>query len=120
MSFYISPGELRTKIRIQKQIKIGTGSFATTEWVDLGNTASVDTPRYVMAKWFAKIVGSQTELSASTQSLDFATVTIRYNSEISEMCQIVKDSIAYQIMNISDPNQHKQWQEIYVKAAVNS
>lgn len=117
--FYINPGELRTKIRIQKQVTIGTGSFATKEWIDLGNNASTDPPKYINARWVPTIKGTQVELSDSTQSLDYATVTLRYNSAINNRCRIVKDDIAYQILSVNDPTQHMQWMQIEVKAAVN-
>lgn len=120
MSFYINPGELRTPIRIQKQAKTGTGSFAAVGWVDIGNASSTDPPKYIRSRWIASIKGTQTELSDSTQSLDTATVTIRYNSAVNNQCQIIKGGIAYQILDVSDPTQHKQWLQIDVKAAVNS
>lgn len=118
--FYINPGELRTQIRIQKQVKTGTGSFATVDWVDLGNTSSTDPAKYINSRWVPTIKGMEKELSDSTQSLDYATVTIRYNSMVNNRCQVIKDGITYQILSVNDPTQHRQWLEIEVKAAVNS
>gem|GEM_PF-3452172 len=34
--FYINPGELRTKIQIQKLERGGSGSFAPVLWLDIG------------------------------------------------------------------------------------
>ena len=116
--FYINPGEMRTQIRIQKPVKTGTGSFSTTTWIDLGNTKDTNTPKYVSCRWTPKIKSTVTTLSDSTQSLDFATITIRYRSDITAQCRIVKDRINYLILSISDPTQHLQWMQIDVKAAV--
>ena len=116
--FYINPGELRTKIRIQYKKKVGTGSFAKDSWIDIGNASDTDTPRYIMAKWEA-LKGAEKWIADSLQAVGSATVTIRYNSAVSEQCRIVCDGINYQIVDIGDPTQHKQWTQITVKAAVN-
>lgn len=118
--FYINPGELRTKVRIQKRVKTGTGSFAAIDWVDLGSTSSTDPAKYINSRWIPAIKGMEKELSDSTQSLDYATVTIRYNNMVNNQCQVIKDGIVYQILSVNDPTQHRQWLEIEVKAAVNS
>ena len=119
MSFYINPGELRTKIRIQRKVTTGTGSFAKTTWVDLGNTSDTDPPKYTLCKWVPTIKGTQAQLSDSTQSLDYATATIRYKGAITVRCQVLKDGITYQILDVGDPTQHRQWLQIEAKAAVN-
>ena len=120
MIFYINPGELRTKIRIQKPIKEGTDDFSKTAWVDLGNTSETDTPKYIRCRWESTVKGTQAQLSDSTQSLDYATATVRYRPDISTKCRIIKDGITYMILVAADPNQHKRWLQIEVKAAVNS
>jgi len=117
--FYFNPGDLRTKIRIQQPVKVGTGSFATTTWVDSGNTADTDPPRYTMASWVAKIKDTLTTLSDSTQTIDSGTATIRYNAAVTPQCRIVKDGIIYELLAPPvDPMQHKQWMLLEAKAAM--
>lgn len=116
--FYINPGELRTKIRIQYKKVTGIGSNKTTEWVDFGNTYSTDAPRYIMAKW-ESLKGIEKWMADSVQALDTANVTVRYKPSLTTACRIVCDGINYQIVDVGDPTQRKQWQIITVKAAVN-
>lgn len=115
--FYINPGELRTRIRIQYKKKIGTGSFAKDTWPDLGNTSDTDSPRYIMAKW-EPLKGIEKWMADSAQALDTASITIRYNAALTAACRIVNGGINYQIVDISDPTQRKQWQTVTVKAVV--
>jgi len=116
--FYINPGELRTKIRIQKSVKTGTGSFASVSWMDIGNTSESDTPRYILSKWEA-LKGAEKWAADSVQAVGGATVTTRYNPQINEICRIICGDTVYQIVDIGDPTQKKQWLQITVKAAVN-
>jgi len=116
-AFYINPGELRTQIRIQKQITVGTGSFATKPWVDFGNTSDTDPPRYVYAKW-ESVKGLELWAADSVQAVDTNIVTVRYNPALNAACRIICGGITYQITDVSDPTQHKQWQQIRVMGAV--
>jgi SPP1 family predicted phage head-tail adaptor len=116
--FYINPGELRTKIRIQRPVKVGKGSFAKIIWPDLGSTLETDPPKYIYAKWQA-LKGAEKWIANSLQAVGTGTVTIRYNPAVTEPCRIVRDGINYQIVDIGDPTQRKQWLQITVKAAVN-
>ena len=115
--FYINPGELRTKIRVQKPVTTGMGINKNTSWVDLGNMTDIDAPRYIMAKW-EPLKGMAKWIADSVQAIDSATVTIRYNSAVTEQCHIVCNGTNYEIVDIGDPTQHRQWQQITVKAAV--
>jgi SPP1 family predicted phage head-tail adaptor len=116
--FVIQAGELRTKIRIQKQIATGSGTKKVISWPDLGNTSEADPPRYIYAKW-ASLKGIEKWMADTVQALDTASVTIRYNAAVTAACRVICDGINYQIVDISDPTQHKQWLQITVKAAVN-
>jgi SPP1 family predicted phage head-tail adaptor len=115
--FYINSGDLRTQIRIQKQTTSGTGSFATKKWVDLGNTSDTDPPRYVYAKW-ESVKGLELWAADSVQAADTNIVTIRYNPAVNAACQIICGGITYQIKDVSDPTQRKQWLQIRVMGAV--
>ena len=46
----INSGDLSTRIRIQRKVSIGSGSFKAEEWVDIGNKAASDPPRVKYAK----------------------------------------------------------------------
>lgn len=116
--FYINPGEVRTKIRIQKPVKTGTGSFATVSWVDIGSTSDSNPPRYILSKWEA-LKGAEKWAADSVQAVGWATMTVRYNADITEQYRIVREGVVYQIVDIGDPTQKKQWLQITVKAAVN-
>ena len=116
-TFYINPGELRTKIRIQYSKQTGTGINKETEWVDLGNASSSDPPRYIMARWIA--MGSLETMEAnSEQAIDVGDVTVRYNPQITSQCRVLKDGVAGQIISPTDPTQRKQWIFFKVKTAV--
>lgn len=116
--FYINPGELRTKIRIQKPIKAGSGSFASVAWVDIYNYTDSDPPRFIVAKWEA-LKGAEKWAADSVQAVGGATVTVRYNPMITEQCRVVREGTVYQIVDIGDPTQKMQWMQIAVKTAVN-
>lgn len=111
-------GQLRTKIRIQKQVKIGTGSFAKTVWIDLGNAADTDPPRYIYASWI-NVHGSEAWIANSVQAQLGATVTIRYRPDVIPACRVLLGSTVYQIVSLDNIQQRGQWLEMKVKAAVN-
>jgi len=111
-------GDLQTKIRIQKQIKVGAGSFAKMVWVDLGNTADTDPTRYIYASWI-NVHGSEAWIANSVQAQLGATATIRYRDGVTPACRILLGSTIYQIVSLDNIHQRNQWLEIKVKAAVN-
>ena len=49
----INPGDLRTRIRVQKrESSRKPGEIASkTEWVDIGNISDADPPRYKRCQW---------------------------------------------------------------------
>jgi SPP1 family predicted phage head-tail adaptor len=112
-------GDLRTKIRIQHYVKPTDGDdFSAGEWVDLGNTLASDTPRYVYCSWYP-LGGSESWVANSVQVVDGANVIIRYNTDVTSKCRVVKDGVNYDVIDPIDPTQHKQWTKFKVKAAVN-
>lgn len=110
-------GDLRTSIRIQYEKSTGTGSFAAKSWIDLGNTASTDTPRYIPAQWI-NVHGSEAWIANSVQAQLGATVTIRYRNDITPACRVLLSSTVYQIVSIDNIRQRNEWIELKVKAAV--
>lgn len=115
--FCINPGELRTDIRIQKPVTTGSGVSKKTTWPDLGNASEADPPRFIKCKWVG-LNGNARLLDNAVVDVGDALLTLRYK-EINEQCRIVKDGANYQVINIDDPTQHKQWLVIRVKAVVN-
>ena len=114
-------GELKTKIRIQKEITTGTGSFATKSWVDLGNILPTDEPKYTPSKW-VNLHGSEAWVAwvaNSVQERMGATVTIRYKANITHACRVLTGDTVYQIVSLDNIRQENHWLEIKVKAAVN-
>lgn len=65
--FYINPGELRAKIRAQKPVKTGAGSFASVSWLDISSVTNSDAPRYIPAKWEA-LKGAEKWAAESVQA----------------------------------------------------
>lgn len=115
--FYINPGELRTLIRIQHKVISGDDDFSSESWIDLGNAASTDPPRYIKAKWEG-LKGIEKWLADSLQAIDTALVTIRFNPDLTPACRILNGDTVYQIVDVTDPTQMQQWLQISVKAAV--
>ena len=114
----IQAGDLRTKIRIQYKKTTGDDDFATSEWVDLGNTSASDAPLYIQSAWYP-LGGSETWIAASVQNMDTANVIIRYNSSVNPRCRLIKDGVVYNIISPNDPDQHRHWLKFKASAAVN-
>ncbi len=112
-------GDLRTKIRIQKEITTGTGSFATKAWYDLDDTAKAGTAYNIPAQW-VNVHGTEAWIADSVQAQLGATVTIRYRSDITPSCRILLGSVVYQIVSLDNIRQRNEWLELKVKASVNS
>lgn len=117
--YSLNAGDLRTIIRIQYKKTTGTGSKKVITWVDIGNIADTDPPRYTRCKWYP-LGGAETWAAAATQVVDGANVVIRYNIAVTSQCRLIKDGVIYQIIAPNDPDQHKHWLKFKVKAAVNS
>lgn len=111
-------GDLRTKIRIQKPISTGTGSFATISWIDIDNTLITDSAKYIYSSW-VNVHGSEAWVANSVQAQLGATVTIRYRSDIKNNYRVLLGDVIYQIVSLDNIRQTGQWLEIKVKAAVN-
>lgn len=114
----MNAGELKTRIRIQRQIKSGNGSFAESKWVDIGDECVADTPKYIFAKWI-NVHGSEAWIAESVQAQRAATITLRYRDDIDETCRVLYGGTVYQIVSLNSIREAGQWLEIKVKAAVN-
>lgn len=114
----MNAGDLRVKIRIQREVKTGEGSFAKKEWADIGNKSADDEPKYIFAKWI-NVHGSEAWIADSVQAQRAATVTVRYRKDIDETCRVLYGGAAYQIVSLNNIKEVGHWLEIKVKAAVN-
>lgn len=111
-------GDLRTAIRIQYRKVSGSGVNKTTAWVDLGNNSPDDPPRFLRCCWYP-IAGKEAWVADSFQIVDAANVQMRYRADVTAQCRLLKDGVAYEILDPSDPDQHRQWIKFKVKGAVN-
>lgn len=118
MRYQTKIGELRTVIRIQYSVVTGSGISKKTEWIDIGNQASTDPPRFIKCSW-SPLGGMESWVAQSTQVTDAANVVIRYNPSVNSACRLIKDGVIYNIVGPNDPDQHKHWTKFKVKAAVN-
>ena len=114
----INAGDLNARIRIQRKVTSGSGSFKKEEWVDIGNELSSDPPRYKNAKWVG-VHGSEAWIAESVQAERAATVTVRFDKRINEACRVLYGELVYKIVSVNDISQCHHRLEIKVKASVN-
>lgn len=113
------PGEMTARIRIQSLVTSGTGVHKTTAWVDLGNDAETDPPRWISAKW-ENVHGAEAWTASSVQATAPATVSVWYDSRITRMCRVVDDAgIIYRITSLDDIRREHRQVEMKVQASVN-
>ena len=106
-------GQLRTKIRIQRQVITGMGIHEKTEWEDLGTG-----PGGTIRCYWYPLGGSESWIAQSVQVVDAANVVIRYRQDVTTQCRLVKDGRVYSIIDPVDPDQHRHWLKFKAKAAV--
>ncbi len=101
------------RITFQREVKKGEGSFAETEWDDIG---------VVWANW-QNVFGTELWAAESVQAKKPATVTVRYNSYTNlgadETCRIVYKGIPYKIVDAHDVKEQHIKVEIKVEAMLN-
>ena len=112
----INPGDLRTKIRIQKrETSRQPGEIASkTEWIDIGNTSGADLPRYKRCQWIGAH-GDETFSDDALQGTHFATIRLRYDPRINETCRVLLGGDAWEITSLDDVRQLHRWVEIKLK-----
>lgn len=113
------PGEMTARIRIQRQVTVGEGINKHTAWVDIGNTADTDIPNWIWAKW-ENVHGVEAWTASSVQATAPATVSVWYDSKITQMCRIVDDAgVIYRITSLDDIRREHKQIEMKVQASVN-
>ena len=112
----INPGDLRTKIRIQKrETSRQPGEIASKiEWIDIGNTSGADLPRYKRCQWVGAH-GDETFSDDALQGTHFATIRLRYDPRINETCRVLLGGDAWEITSLDDVSQLHRWMEIKLK-----
>lgn len=113
MNKNMQAGQLRTKIRIQCKVTTGTGIHEKTEWKDLGTGPG----GYIRCCWYP-LGGSESWIAQSVQVVDAANVVIRYCSDVTTQCRLIKDGRVYSIIDPTDTDQHRHWIKFKAKAAV--
>ena len=93
----INPGDLRTKIRIQKrETSRQPGEIASkTEWIGAH--------------------GDETFSDDALQGTHFATIRLRYDPRINETCRVLLGGDAWEITSLDDVRQLHRWVEIKLK-----
>ena len=113
------PGEMTARIRIQAPMTIGTGVNQHTAWVDIGNAAETDPPRWAAAKW-ENVHGSEAWVAESVQATAAATVSVWYDAQITRQCRVLDDAgIVYEIKSLDDIRREHRQIEMKVQASVN-
>lgn len=113
------PGEMTARIRIQQNLKTGTGMHSEDHWTDLGNATEFDPPRWTAAKW-ENVHGAEAWVANSVQATAPATVTVWYDARITRMCRIVDDvGIIYRITSLDDIRREHRQIEMKVQASMN-
>jgi SPP1 family predicted phage head-tail adaptor len=108
--FAVNPGDLRTRITFQSPTISADAGGAQTEAY-----ANVDPNPTVWARWIN--AHGQEVNSNALRSVQQATVTVRYRSDILSTWQILKDSEAWKIISVDPVQDRNRWVEMLVERA---
>ena len=101
-----NPGELRTRITLQKQtISTQPGGEQVPVYVDLAT---------VWAKW-TNVHGPEVWAALANQSIEPATVFLRWRSDVDATCVILKDGKIYEIASPDDIRARGEYLELKVQ-----
>ena len=81
--------------------------------------ANIATNPTVWARWI-NAHGEESVTSDALKSVQRATVTVRYRSDILVTWQILKDGLAWQIVSIDEVQDRNRWIELMVERAKGS
>lgn len=103
------PGLLRTPIDIYGKSASGTGGFKTGTYAKLFTCGS---------QW-VNDHGTDALVANANQVQKMATVTVRYDSRITELCRVYLGSVAYEIVTgIDNVRNRNEWMQFKVRAVV--
>jgi SPP1 family predicted phage head-tail adaptor len=109
--YKISAGDLRTRVTFQQPTATKDPGGAQK------NTfANVATNPTVWARWI-NAHGQEAEQSEALKSVQRATVTVRYRSDIVPTWQLLKDGEAWQIISVDQVRDRNRWVEMIVERA---
>lgn len=109
-----NPGELRVPITIQGPI-LGTdaGGAQRPTWADL-------TAGDVKAKW-VNVHGAEAWVAGQAgKAVSAATVTIRYRSDVTARCSILKGGDRWEIVSLDNIQERGEYLELKVKRVTGS
>lgn len=113
------PGEMTALIRIQRSVTVGQGVDEHEAWVDIGNAAETDPPKWTAAKW-ENVHGSEAWMAESVQATAAATVSVWYDARITRQCRVLDDAgIVYDVVSLDDIRREHRQIEMKVRASVN-
>lgn len=101
-----NPGELRTSITLQTpSIETDDGGAQKPSWSTLA---------VVKARW-VNVHGAEVWASEAVQAVSPATVLIRYRSDVTTACSILKGSARYQIVSVDNIQERGEYLELKVQ-----
>jgi SPP1 family predicted phage head-tail adaptor len=103
----INPGELNTQITLQKPtIGKAAGGAQVVTWSTLAT---------IWARW-TNVHGSEVWQSQAVQAINPATVLIRYRSDVTTACSILKGSTLFEIVSIDNILERNEYLGLKVKS----
>jgi SPP1 family predicted phage head-tail adaptor len=107
--FAVSIADMRTRITFQSP------TVSTDAGAAQSNTyANVSTNPTVWARW-VNAHGVEAVTSEALESVQRATVTVRYRTDIKSTWQILKDGEAWKIISVDEVQDRNRWIELIVE-----
>lgn len=111
MDYKVNAGDMRTSITFQSPtVSADTGGAQVSTY------ANVTTNPTVWARWINDH-GQEAVHSDALKSVQRATVTIRYRSDVVPTWRVVKDSENWQILSVDQVQGKRRWTELVVERA---
>lgn len=107
----IKISDLRTRITFQVPTLVKDAGGA-----QVPGFANVSTNPTVWARWI-NAHGQEVEQSEALKSVQRATVTVRYRSDVLPTWQVIKDEEAWQIVSVDAVRDRNRWIEMVVERA---
>lgn len=109
----LTPGELRTRIRVQRCVRTRPDGEIeeTARWIDLGNAAEDDPPRYKRCQWIGAH-GTEAWTDDALMGTQQATIRLRYDERISAACRVLLGGEVWEIVSLDDVRRAHEWMEL--------
>lgn len=112
--YRFNPGDMRTRITFQQPTITKDDGGA-----QVAGFTNISTNPTVWARWI-NAHGDEAVTSDALKSVQRATVTIRYRSDVLSTWQIVRDGAAWQIVSIDEVQDRNRYVEMVVERAKGS